>query len=101
MALEIGLKLSVGAQMFADNTPVPAPTEPARYVDPSVVSPGLVGFFLFFGLGLATLLLWLSMNRQLKRIKFDDGSGSDTPDFRPPTLPVSGQTGRKESGPER
>jgi len=35
---------------------------------PHTVSPGAVGFILFAGLGLATFLLWKSMNRQLKKI---------------------------------
>jgi hypothetical protein len=37
------------------------------------VSPGGIGFFLFLLLGVGTFLLWRSMNKQLKRIDFDDG----------------------------
>ena len=41
------------------------------------VSPGGIGFVLFLLLGIGTFLLWRSMNKQLKRIDFDDDPGSD------------------------
>jgi len=64
--------------------PLEEPVDPARYVDPSVVGPGLIGFVLFVGLGVATFFLWRSMNKQLKRIDFDEG-----PQKRPPNAPFT------------
>ena len=43
------------------------------------VSPGGIGFLLFALLGLGTFLLWLSMNKQLKRIDFDEKPGDVEP----------------------
>ncbi len=48
------------------------PSQPARYVDPSIVSPGLLGFVIFTALGVATFFLWRSMNKQLKKIDFEE-----------------------------
>lgn len=84
-----GIAQVVAAGIVAAETPVPDPTQTPRYVDPSVVSPGLIGFVIFVGLGLATVLLWLSMNRQLKKVHFDDGSGQTRLRNGPPTLPVA------------
>ena len=44
-------------------------TEPSNYAA-HTVSPGLVGFLLFAGLGLATVLLWKSMTRHLRKLDF-------------------------------
>ncbi|MDP9395198.1 MAG: hypothetical protein M3Q27_13555 [Actinomycetota bacterium] len=48
----------------------------AAAVEPEQVTPGLLGFAVFVGLILATWALLRSMNRQLQRISFDDGSGA-------------------------
>lgn len=61
-------------------TPNPAPSPPGRNIDPSVLSPGLVGFLLFGGLAVAIVILVLSMNRQLKKIDFDEDAPSGDPD---------------------
>ena len=53
-------------------TPNPAPSPPRQNIDPSVLSPGLVGFLLFAGLAVAIVVLVFSMNRQLKKIDFDE-----------------------------
>jgi hypothetical protein len=55
-------------------TPSPNPA-PTRIVDPQAVTPGLLGLVIFVALAVATFFLWRSMNKQLKRIDFDDGSG--------------------------
>ncbi len=55
--------------------PVP-PTEPARYVDASVVGPGLIGFILFIFMCVAVFLLWRSMTKQLTKIDFDEPGGT-------------------------
>jgi hypothetical protein len=43
-------------------------------VDPEKVKPGWVALVIVLLMGLATFLLWRSMNRQLKKVDFDDGS---------------------------
>ncbi len=91
--------LAVGAGLALEAAPTPNPTQLPRYVDPSVVSPGLIGFFIFLGLGLATVLLWWSMNRQLKKIDFDDGTGRRRPDTVPRPLPSADDQGPGDSGP--
>lgn len=47
------------------------------------VSPGAIGLVIFIALGLGTYFLWRSMNKQLKRIDFDEGvSPGDAIDVR-------------------
>lgn len=54
--------------------------------DPSVwVGPGLLGFVVIMALVVATILLWRNMNKQLKKVDFDDGS---EPPATPPTTPT-------------
>jgi hypothetical protein len=43
--------------------------------EPDEVTPGWVYPVVFFGLVLATLLLWLSMRKQLKKVRFDENPG--------------------------
>jgi hypothetical protein len=45
-------------------------------VDPAKVKPGWLALVIILLMGLATYLLWRSMNRQLKKVNFDDG-GAD------------------------
>ena len=42
--------------------------------DPADVKPGWLGFSVVLVLAVATVLLWLSFRKQLKKIHFDDGS---------------------------
>ena len=42
-------------------------------VDPAKVKPGWLALVIILLLGLAIYLLWRSMNRQLKKVNFDDG----------------------------
>ena len=42
-------------------------------VDPSKVKPGWLALVIILLMGLATYLLWRSMNRQLRKVDFDDG----------------------------
>jgi hypothetical protein len=40
--------------------------------NPADVKPGWLGFAMFLALAVATVLLWLSFRKQLKRIDFDE-----------------------------
>jgi len=40
--------------------------------DPADVKPGWLGFGMFLALAVATVLLWLSMRRQLKKVRFEE-----------------------------
>jgi hypothetical protein len=51
--------------------------------DPADVKPGWLGFVMFLALAVATVLLWLSFRKQLKKIDFEE-----EPD-RPRTKPAS------------
>ena len=51
---------------------------PAAEVDPNSVRPGWVALLIVLALGAATVLLWRSMGKQLKKIDFD-GDGADAP----------------------
>jgi hypothetical protein len=55
----------------ASPSPSPSPVE----IDPNRVSPGLLGLASLLFLVLAVFVLWKSMNKQLKRVDFDE----DTP----------------------
>ena len=43
-------------------------------VDPAKVKPGWLALVIVLLMCLATYLLWRSMNRQLKKVHFDEGS---------------------------
>jgi hypothetical protein len=47
--------------------------------DPSQVKPGWLALVIVLLMGLATFLLWRSMNHQLKKVDFDDGSRAPSP----------------------
>ncbi|TCC46773.1 hypothetical protein E0H75_27420 [Kribbella capetownensis] len=51
---------------------------PATEIDPNSVRPGWVALLIVLALGAATVLLWRSMGKQLKKIDFD-GDGADAP----------------------
>ena len=54
------------------------------------VSPGVLGFVIVALLGLALFLLIRSMNKQMRKINFDDGSGTGTePEPKPEPTPES------------
>jgi hypothetical protein len=40
--------------------------------DPADVTPGWLGFALFMFLAVATVLLWLSFRKQLKKVNFEE-----------------------------
>ena len=42
--------------------------------EPEAVKPGWIAGVVLGAIGVATYLLWRSMNRQLRKVNFDDGS---------------------------
>jgi hypothetical protein len=48
-------------------TPTPTPT--AEF-DPNLVTPGVVGFIVTFGIILATVVILISMNRRVRRLNY-------------------------------
>lgn len=51
------------------STPLPTPTTPEE-LDPTTVSPGLIGFLVTFAIAVATVLLLLDMVRRVRRLKY-------------------------------
>ncbi len=83
-----------GTVHWLAETPSPPPV---RYVDPQTVGPGLTGFVIFVFLCGAVFLLWKSMNKQLKKIDFEEESP------RPVNAPFTStgpQDARKGSDPD-
>ena len=59
----------ISALLFAlDVTPVPTP--PAFEGDPDMVTPGVVGFIITFGIALLTVLLVVDMVRRIRRVRY-------------------------------
>ena len=58
--------------LVADATPSPSPT--SNEPDASLVSPGWLGFAFLVFLAVTVFLLWKSMNRQFKKIDFDEAA---------------------------
>ena len=54
-------------------------TAPARRDPTEWVGPGMLGFLIIAGLAVATVLLWRNMNKQLRKVKFDDKPAGDRP----------------------
>jgi hypothetical protein len=55
----------------------------AKGPDPADVKPGWLGFGVFLALAAATLLLWLSFRRQLKKVDFEEETDDDKGEDRP------------------
>jgi len=56
--------------------------------DPDDVKPGVIGFIVIVGLGIAVVLLLLSFRKQVRKVHFDDDGGTpggsrDADDDRP------------------
>lgn len=68
-------------------------------VDPAVAKPGLIAFAVVAALGVATFLLFRSMNNRIKKISFDErapgAGGGETPGRR--ETPGGGETGDGEA----
>ncbi len=59
------LHLPSVALLFAAATP-----PPGEEIDPNLVTPGVVGFLLTFGLAVAVVLLVIDMTRRIRRIRY-------------------------------
>jgi hypothetical protein len=69
------------AALIAAASPSPSatPGQVPVQIDPERVTPGLLGLASFLFLCVAVYFIWRSMNRQLKRIDFDETGGEDSP----------------------
>lgn len=78
--------------LLGDATPSPSPS--GNEPDPSLVSPGWLGLASLVFLSVTLFLLWKSMNRQFKRIDFDEAATerparhADEPTPPPAQLPA-------------
>lgn len=52
----------------------PSPTTTPTAIDPSRVTPGILGFVAVAFMAIAVFFLWKSMNKQLKRVDFDEAA---------------------------
>jgi hypothetical protein len=60
-----------------------APRDPSQWV-----GPGLLGFLVIVSLGAATFLLWRNMNKQLRKVRFEERPRPDARQApRPPSRP--------------
>jgi hypothetical protein len=59
----------------------------AKELNDDTVSPGLLGLGVVAALGVATWLLIRSMNRQLRKIHFDEGDPAERPANQAPPEP--------------
>jgi hypothetical protein len=57
---------------LAESTPTPTPTYGVYTGDEDLVTPGVIGFLITFGIGAATLLLILDMNRRVRRTRYTE-----------------------------
>jgi hypothetical protein len=80
LAVDLSSHLAGGpgwaAGVTAETTPSPAPTggELRPGLEPTDVSPGLPGFLTIFAVALACVALFLSMNKQLRKVRHDERS---------------------------
>jgi hypothetical protein len=58
--------------VLADATPSPSPS--SNEPDASLVSPGWLGFVALVFMSVAVFAIWKSMNRQFKKIDFDEAA---------------------------
>ncbi|MEI8056830.1 MAG: hypothetical protein WCI29_05450 [Actinomycetes bacterium] len=70
----------------ASASPSPSPSA-GTPPDAALVTPGILGFISLAFLGIAVVVIWRSMNKQLKRIDFDESA-------------TASQMGRKKKAPK-
>src|SRR5690554_2324680 len=94
------------AGVLAEATPSPSPTPGLRDgLEESMISPGLAGFLAVFAIALASLALFYSLTRKLRRVKYrgelaeaaaaDDG---EVPDAGAPGTLAAGSTKAPDGG---
>ena len=66
------------AGVTAETTPSPAPTggDLRPGLEPTDVSPGLPGFLTIFAVALACVVLFVSMNKQLRKVRHSERTGT-------------------------
>jgi hypothetical protein len=80
----LGLLTVAAARLASAVSPSPGATP--RYEDDAIVRPGFLGFGIFLALVAASYFLFRSMNRQLKKVDFEEAPPADQPP-RPPEPP--------------
>ena len=76
-------------------------TFPMGEIDPDTVRPGWVALLIVLALGVATVLLWRNMGKQLKRIDFDPPGRADGPPEPPGPDDPAGQAGQAGAAPPK
>jgi hypothetical protein len=79
--------LSSVAALVAAATPTPTQTVDPRVInDPESVSPGMLGLASMIFLCITVYLIWRGLNKQLKRVNFDDGDTRGPRRFQIPLM---------------
>ena len=60
--------------LAASVAPSPSPSSTAPAIDPDRVSPGILGLLAVVFLAIAVFVIWKSLNKQLKRVDFDEST---------------------------
>ncbi len=63
---------AVSAALLVATAPTPSPSPTPVLIDPTRVTPGVLGLAALVFLAIAVFVIWKSMNKQLKRIDFDE-----------------------------
>lgn len=67
--------LSMATVVVAAATPTPSQTvDPRVYSDPNSISPGMLGLASMIFLCVTVYVIWRGLNKQLKRINFEEGA---------------------------
>jgi len=69
-----------------------ATTSPAPAIDPDRVTPGVLGLLGLVFLVVAVYFLWRSMNRQLRKVDFDESGATASPAEPASELPTDQQS---------
>lgn len=83
LAVDLSSHLAGGpgwaAGVTTETTPSPAPTtdELRPGLEPTDVSPGLPGFLTIFAVALACVVLFLSLTKQLRKVRHDERGAGD------------------------
>ena len=92
----VAAMVELGVRLASAVSPSPSPGATPRYEDDAVVRPGFLGFAVFLALVVATYFLFRSMQRQFKKVSFDEAA-TDRSTESPDTPPTPGEPGSSGS----